>query len=646
MTIQLTPGTYYYQIEDFGNNNTIPGYVSTVSAVFGGSPLSGTYTVGSGGNYSSLTNSGGIFQDLSLSGATGPVTIQIISDLTNETGASSLGSIAGNPSVLIKPSGGPRTISGSSATSLIRINGADNVRIDGSTAASAVGGTPALRELTIQNLSTSTSSAVIHIGSSTESSNGNTVQNVNVRGNDPSQTFVGIHVGGATVGSAAAFPDNNTRIENCSVQKSRTGIMALGVSPSNMNTGTVITRNDLSATGASRVRDTGILVNNDDGGQISQNSLGGIDSTGVSTDTIGIAAGASALSATTTTTTGGVKNISIERNRISGVSGDTSFSAAGILIAGISGNTNTVANNMISGVISDGTSGDLPAGIFVVGVTGSTTRLYYNSVSMTGDRNLLLTPGTAQYPSYALAISGASPTVELRNNIFATSQFNSNAASNPNAKSYAVGMTAAAFANFNSNYNDFWSTGSSDDGFRTGSLATAAGTNYANLAAWQSAVGGDANSLEGDPLFTNSSTDLHLTSSSALLLDKGTPVSVLDDFDGQNRAALGFAGGIPDIGADEFLTPTAAAVNIGGTVVTAAGSGIRNVVVTLTDTQTGAVRQTATSSFGRYNFSDVEPGRNYLLMVRAKRFAFEQSVRLVSPIDNLAAEDFVAAAEK
>jgi subtilisin-like proprotein convertase family protein len=122
-------------------------------------PFSGAYTVGSGGNYPSLTNSGGIFEAINLAGASGPVTINIVSDMTGETGAVPLNPIAGNPAVLIKPSGAPRTISGIAPIAVIRINGADNIRIDGSTAAvrpsapDVVGGTPALRELTVQNLS-------------------------------------------------------------------------------------------------------------------------------------------------------------------------------------------------------------------------------------------------------------------------------------------------------------------------------------------------------------------------------------------------------------------------------------------------------------------------------------------------------------
>ena len=114
-------------------------------------PLAGgTYTVGSGGNYASLTNAGGLFDVFNTAGATtGPITVNIISDLAAETGAIALNAFSGGFTVLIKPSGAARSITGSSAASLIRLNDADKVTIDGSTAASlfdTVGGTPSLRK--------------------------------------------------------------------------------------------------------------------------------------------------------------------------------------------------------------------------------------------------------------------------------------------------------------------------------------------------------------------------------------------------------------------------------------------------------------------------------------------------------------------
>ena len=613
-------------------------------------PLSGTYTVGTAGTYPSLTNAGGIFEAINIAGASGPLTIEITSDLTGETGAITLNPIAGNPAILIKPSGAPRTISGIAPIAVIRINGADNIRIDGSTAAMVVGGTPALRELTVQNLSTSSSSGVIHIGSATESSNGNTVKNVNAVGaldtvvvTNPI-TLSGITTGGATPGSVALFVNNNTTIENCSVRTTLFGIASLGVTQATPNTGTVITQNDLTGTGNARIKRVGIFIHSDNGGQVTENSIGGIDNTGESADAVGIGAGLQSINDTTTTTTVGVQNMMIARNKINGVSQDNTFSAVGIVIAGVSGATNTIANNMVSGVISDGDAGDLPTGIFVTGVTGSTTRLYYNSVAMTGDRGALLTPSTSMDPSFALAISGTDPIVELRNNIFYTTQ--TAAAGGADATSYAIGTSSATFANLDSNYNDFFSTGANDGGFRSGSLdrAVDAATevDYSTLALWQAAAADDANSLEVDPLFVDPLTNLHLTGITSPVYDLGTPVSVLDDFDGQVRSVIGLVGGTPDIGADEVLNPLAADGSISGRVMAADGTGIRNAVITITGGNLTQPIVIKSSAFGYYNVDGLELGSTYVVTINSKRFVFANPSVVVSLQESVSELDFQA----
>jgi Calx-beta domain/Carboxypeptidase regulatory-like domain len=611
-------------------------------------PFNGPYTVGAGGNYPSLTNAGGIFEAINLAGATGPVTINITSDLTGETGAVALNPIAGNPAVLIKPSGAPRTISGIAPIAVIRINGADNVRIDGSSAASVVGGNPTLRELTVQNLSTSTASGVIHIGSATESSTGNTVKNVNAIGTlsttvvtDPA-TLSGITTGGATPGSAAAFVNNNNTIENCSVRTTLFGIASLGITQATPNTGTVITQNDLTGTGTARIKRVGIFIHSDNGGQVTQNSIGGIDNTGESSDAVGIGAGNQGITDTTTTTTVGVQNMMIARNKINGVSQDNTFSAVGIIIAGVTGATNTIANNMISGVIADADSGDLSTGIFVTGVTGAVNRLYYNSVSMTGDRSALLTPSTIMNPSFALSISGTDPIVELRNNIFYTTQ--TATTGGLDATSYAIGTNAVTFANLDSDYNDFVSTGTTQDGsFRSGSLDRAADAttevDYATVALWSAAVADDVNSViigEVDPLFINPASNLRIPLVSPVV-DKGIAVSVLDDFDGAIRSVSGFVGGVPDLGGDEFLAiPTASTASVRGRLLTPTGRGLMNAYVDLTNTNTGEVRRVRSTSLGYFNFQDLPVGDFYVVSVQSKRYQFNtQSFTLEENLDGL-----------
>ncbi|MBK8427987.1 MAG: hypothetical protein IPL27_19370 [Lewinellaceae bacterium] len=535
--------------------------------------FAGSINVGSTETVTSLTNTGGIFEAINAGALTGNLTLNITSDLSGELGTVALNQWAedgvGNYTLLIKPSGGPRTITGSNTGALIKINGADGVTIDGSTsgasaAACAIGGDAALRELTIQNTNTGTAAAVIAVQSGTNGAQNNTIKNVNVLGQDPTTTLVGISLGGNTPGTTGTDNDNN-RVENCSVKRAFFGIYSAGASLANQNTGTVITKNDLSALTTDRIRRVGIVVFNDNGIQITENSIGGIE-TNESADAVGIGLGTQSVD-NALTTSGGVTNALVSKNKINGVASlsATGFSAAGIAVAGAVGGANTLSNNMITGVTAPSTSPDLVAGIFVAGVSGADTRLYYNSVSMTGDRGAVAT----QTPSYAIAITGTDPVVDLKNNIFYTTQIASGGG--VNAKSYAIGIATTSFVNLNSNFNNFWSDGANDGGFRSGSLGAAAGTDYATLALWQAAVSDDANSLEIDPGFLNPLNDLHIPVNA--LASAGTPiVGITDDIDCNTRSVTA-----PAIGADEqpavIACPTAPAVlNDNGAVCSGGGT--------------------------------------------------------------------------
>lgn len=617
---------------------TVPNQYTIVAAI------SGTIAVGTGETFTSLTNTGGIFEAINAAEVTGNITINLTTDLAGELGTVALNEFASPFTILIKPSGAPRTITGSNTGALIRLNGADRVRIDGSTAASVVGGTPALRELTIQNTNVGTSAVVISVGSNgANGAQNNTIQNVRVLGQDPTTSLLGISLGGATPGTVATGPNNNNRVENCFVGRTIFGIYSAGQAAPNQNTGTVITMNETSDVTADRIRRIGIAVFNENGIQITENSINGV-STNESADGIGIAVGNQGID-TTITTSGGVINALVARNRINGVASlsTTGFSAAGITVSGGTGGANTIANNMITGVTAPSTAPDIPAGIFVVGATGSSTRLYYNSVAMTGDRGVV----NSQTPSFGVAITGADPTVEMKNNIFYTTQTASCATPCPTALSYAIGMVTTTFANLDSNFNDFWSSPSMQDGgFRSGSLGISAGTSYVDLAAWNTAIGGaddiPGDSLEVDPMFVNPLNDLHLMGISSPLYDQGTPVSVLDDFDGQIRSVVGLAGGVPDIGGDEALAPLAANGSISGRVSAADGVGIRNAVITVTGGNLTEPRVIKTSAFGYYSIDDLELGGTYVVTVRSKRFVFENQSVVVTLQENVGDLDFQA----
>jgi hypothetical protein len=569
---------------------TTPNSYSIITAI----PSS--VNVGSGETYTSLSNNdaAGLFLAINNGVLASNVTINITSDLTTESGAVALNEwaedSAGGYTLTIKPSGGARTISGGSTNSIIRLNGADRVTIDGSLSggtATGVGGNASLRNLTVQNTSTAaTAGAVIAVNQGPNSANNVTIKNVIVSGQDPTQTLVGIHVGGNTVGtSPTVTPNTNVVIDNCAFKRSFIAIFNNGVSAAAAATGTVISHNDITATGADRMRRAGIFFFNQNGIQVTENAIGGI-AADESADAIGIIAGVQNVT-TTAATSGGVYNAIIAKNRISGVTSTNTvgFSAVGIAIAGDPLGENFIGNNMISGTIAPSTSPDLVAGIFVAGVTGSNTHLFYNSVANTGDRGSV----ASQIGSYGIAISGTNPVVELKDNIFYTTQTSGGGA---NAKSYAIGMQSTTFANLSSNYNDFFASGANAAGFRTGSLDTT-GTDIATLSGWQAATSGDANSISVDPLFVNSATNLHIQSGSPAI-NAGTVIGLInDDIDGDMRGTM------PDIGADEFVPPNTSPTIMASAVMRQAGSpGSNSTIATVSDAETpsGSLVVTVTSA--------------------------------------------------
>lgn len=98
--------------------------------------LSGTYNIGTGQTYQTLTRNGGFFEAVNTLGLSGNVIVNITSDITNEDGANDLNqwteSGTGGYTITIRPSAAAeRLISGNVNDALIKYNGADRVTIDG-----------------------------------------------------------------------------------------------------------------------------------------------------------------------------------------------------------------------------------------------------------------------------------------------------------------------------------------------------------------------------------------------------------------------------------------------------------------------------------------------------------------------------------
>jgi hypothetical protein len=241
--------------------------------------------------------------------------------------------------------------------------------------------------------------------------------------------------------------------------------------------------------------------------------------------------------------TGDITNATIARNSIGVINNTATNSSVGIVLAsGVSG-TNTLVNNMVSGVtgnadVVSAATNDLVAGILVIPRAGATQNVYHNSVSMTGDR------GTTnnQAPSFALAITADLPTNVVKQH---PRKFTDEGGTGGGGESYAIGFDGpAANASLMSNFNDLFVSGAQGQAGITGDLTTAAqtptagtGTNRTTLADWQAATSEDANSFSVSPLFV-SATNLHLQAISTMI-NAGTNVGVTTDFDGETPRPTG-----------------------------------------------------------------------------------------------------------
>ena len=286
----------------------------------------------------------------------------------------------------------------------------------------------------------------------------------------------------------------------------------------------------------------------------------------------------------------------ISRNTIYALAAATtaaqSPSVLGIYYSGPTSGTNVVERNLVYNLTNSAT-GASPAvqGIYaaagltrfqnnmvrlgtdvttntqVLGINDAagTNSYYFNSVHIDGTASGALN-------SFAFSSSVTVNTRNFSNNIFSNLRTNSGA-----GKSYAVSVagTAANPAGLTLNYNDYYVSGS---GTVFGRFNSA---DVASLAAWNTAVGQDANSISADPLFvsaTGATPDLHVSA--------GTPIegvgvniaSVTNDFDGDVRASSTPV----DLGADAGNFMSYPVINFTPLANTCATTS-RTLVATITD---------------------------------------------------------------
>lgn len=384
------------------------------------------------------------------------------------------------------------------------------------------------------------------------------------------------------------------------MKKAYMGIYLFAATAAGNGANTLVTGNDISASGADANRLGGIYVQGADGVTVSNNTLGNFETTNAeikrgiwfATATVNSsiisntitnlgytgtgAGGASGITITSGSTgasaaaniivrgntisnfnssgtgalfagiyAGGTltTGMTITNNKITGIknTNTSGYGAQGIYLATTSLTSNTlVANNIVSGVAGYGyatTGGVNDNGNGIIVTAGGGYKLYYNTVVMDVSQTVAGRPSALNITSGVTGAGG----IDVRNNLFVNTQTQA-------GERYAIyaGATSSVFSTIN--YNNFYSSGTN--------LGYIGGAVKATLADIQAGFGGNVNSLNVLPVFM-SATDFHLSATGNAALDnKGTPVAeVTVDADGNTRNAL-----TPDLGSFEF-TATVLAVN-------------------------------------------------------------------------------------
>ncbi|NOT52607.1 MAG: fibronectin type III domain-containing protein [Chitinophagaceae bacterium] len=527
----------------------------------------GTYTVGAAGTYPTLNAA---FTAYNTSCLGGPVVFNLIDAAytnTSDTLRANADASAIN-TLTIKATLAGTTITGNSAQATIVLHGADYIIIDGSIGSTANTVCPlsaASRDLTISNTNAGTSSSVVSLNTtgSGDAATNNTVRNCIITGNTNTTTLSGINISGTAIGNGtgANFNNNNSLINN-EVSRAVIGIFTAGSGIATKSANTTINQNVMTTAGTNSIGRFGIMSLLENNLTVSGNSVSGIVNS-ASADAGGICVGANGGFSTTTMSGGEVTNATITNNTIGVVQQTNTFSVSGIaVLAGTTG-TMLIANNMLSGVNANGTSGDFATGIYVTGGTGSTINVYHNTVTMAG------TLTGADEASYAFALLSSSPTVNVRNNIF-TSTGSTGANRN---RAIGLGFALPA-ANLVSDYNDLFASGTGAEVAQTTTMDNTGGVNHTTLLNWQTNATQDANSKNVLPTFV-SATNLHLVTPDGInftnLESAGVAVSVTNDIDCESRPN----GTAHDIGADEFVGAVPAcnvptAVSVGSITTTTA----------------------------------------------------------------------------
>lgn len=552
----------------------------------------GTYRIGTGGNYTSVTAAINAYNNSCL---VGPIVFEINEGTFQESqgwtiikhpDASATNTLTIRPAAGASPYIGGNVIGGPS----LKILGS-YVTIDGSNNGSQS------RNLIIGNSSTNAPLAIIIGSTGTSPTTYVTIKNCNITTSALVNPAVALCDG--TVYSDPGY-FNNINFSNNKVYYANTGLEVNAALVAGNGSGLTIADNLMNVAAFDALRNGGIYLRGVDGAIVSGNKIGNFETLNTEND-FGISlfntsntiitgntisnlvytnssaaaptgirvAGSmpvSGIAITNNTITnlssnGGtnssntygiciatnVSNVTISQNKISQIinSSLSGWGAHGILLSSASTTANTtVTNNFIANVASYGYAGTTvnANGYGITINAGAGYYIYHNTVNLAVNQTLAGGLPAAVFINTGVTTPGA---IHLRNNIFANRQ------TGGSAERYAILCKANSNVFATIDNNDYYTSGPN--------LSNIAATNQANLAALQAAFGGNTRSLSLQPSFM-SNIDLHLNTNENPGLDnKGLPIgTVTTDIDSVVRSTV-----TPDMGAAEFaFLGYCAAVNV------------------------------------------------------------------------------------
>lgn len=460
--------------------------------------LSGTYTIGTTGNYLTFNDA---VNDMVTCGISGPVVFNVLSGSGPFNEQITIPPIIGASGVNTITFNGNGEIITSTTTSanrsIILLDGADHVTFD---------------SLTVQTQSTTNNFAIQLINNADSNTINNCIVDLSSAITSTSSTNAAIVVSGSltsatTTGASGAY---NTFTNNHLIG-GYYGITINGASSTNESHGNIINNNRIED-----FRLYGTYLRSISNSSISFNDISRPTRTSVSTF-YGLYF-----------ITSGERN-TIEGNRIhdpyrgvGGVSTSTSYPIYHSSVDASVGNENRVINNLIYNINNNGSI----YAIYNVGSDG--VHYYHNTVSL-DDQNA--TSGLARGFYQTTTASN----IEFKNNIITNTRSGSGAL-------YCIYLNTAT-SSVTSNNNVFYTpTSINNIGYY--------GSNQNTLLDWQTATGGDANSVDADPLYFNPSSNNYAPSSPLVDGIADASVNVTTDIFGITRAAT------PDPGAIEFVPPS------------------------------------------------------------------------------------------